>query len=389
MNVTVGFHPPATDDLLKLREAFRERGRDLRFVGGCVRDLVLGFRPKDIDLCTDATPEEQMQIYGNAGIAFIPTGLQHGTLTVVLGSKVYEITTLRIDKETDGRHATVEFTDNWTDDLARRDLTINAMAMDMDGRLYDPFGGLDDLRNHRVRFVGDAAARVREDYLRILRWVRFHGRFGGPEPDVEAFRACQADAGGLKHISRERIWSEIRQIATNRRAGELFRLLASIGVNVPTGLPFGSHQEVARIAAKTDDPVTVMVAYLCSLSQVRQLALDWKWSNQERNKAVFLAEQYPRYDVDLKRLLAADGVPLDYVLDLARLQDRDSAIEELSSWQVPQFPVGGRDLVGIGFAPGPMIGEMLTFLKNIWVRSGYTARRDDLLSSLQQFPTQQ
>ena len=167
-----------TDDLKALRAQFVAAGFDLRLVGGVVRDTIASIPAKDIDLCTDATPEQQIEIYHRYGYRAIPTGLQHGTITVVLDSVPYEITSLRIDVKTDGRHAEVEFTNDWHADLARRDLTINAMAMTFDGEVIDPFGGQQDLQDRVVRFVGDAEQRIQEDYLRILRCIRFMGRFG-------------------------------------------------------------------------------------------------------------------------------------------------------------------------------------------------------------------
>ena len=157
-------------ELLRLEKMFADAGFELVFVGGCVRDALLGKEPKDVDLATSATPEEQISLYNQNGIRFIETGLQHGTVTAVLDGEPYEITTYRIDKETDGRHAKVDYTRDLVEDLSRRDLTFNAIAMRFDGTLVDPFDGMADLHNGRVRFVGNAQQRIEEDYLRILRF---------------------------------------------------------------------------------------------------------------------------------------------------------------------------------------------------------------------------
>jgi len=161
-----------------LRDAFRAQGFDLKLVGGCVRDLMLGLTPKDVDLHTDATPDECVLIYQAEGVRFEETGLSHGTISVIFDHVAYEITSLRTDTETDGRHAVVSYTRDWHTDLRRRDFRFNAMSMSFEGDILDPFGGQADLEAGVVRFVGDAETRIKEDYLRILRWFRFRGRFG-------------------------------------------------------------------------------------------------------------------------------------------------------------------------------------------------------------------
>ena len=171
------FHKYITEELKTLRAAFQACGFDIRLVGGAVRDIVAGEDPKDLDFCTDANPTEQLEIYTANGYKYVETGLQHGTITVVIDHVGYEITSLRTETDHEGRHATVAYTRDWMDDLSRRDFTFNAMAMTFDGVLIDPFGGQEDLRNQIVRFVGNANDRVKEDYLRILRWFRFQARF--------------------------------------------------------------------------------------------------------------------------------------------------------------------------------------------------------------------
>jgi len=167
-------------------------GTEVRFVGGCVRDALLGRPVKDVDIATPDRPQRVMELLARAGIRAIPTGIEHGTVTAVVGRTPFEITTLRRDVETYGRRAKVAFTDDWTADAARRDFTINALSCTPDGRLYDPFGGLADLRAGRVRFVGDPEARIREDVLRLLRFFRFYAHYGAAPPDPAALAACRA-----------------------------------------------------------------------------------------------------------------------------------------------------------------------------------------------------
>ena len=187
-------------------------GAPVRFVGGCVRDAVLGRRAKDIDLATPEPPQRVIDLLARAGIRAIPTGIAHGTITAVVGREHFEITTLRRDVSTDGRHATVAFTDDWAEDAARRDFTINALFCDADGTLFDPMGGLADIKTGTVRFVGDAAMRIAEDHLRILRFFRFFAHYGKGEPDSDGLAACTRLAPTLKALSAERIAAEILEI---------------------------------------------------------------------------------------------------------------------------------------------------------------------------------
>ena len=201
-------------------------------MGGVVRDLLLGRPPKDVDIATDCTPEAMIRLFQEHNIRYIPTGLQHGTVTVHLGGTDYEVTTLRVDEVTDGRHAVVSFTKDWQLDALRRDLTINAMSLALDGRLFDYFEGQRHLAEKRVCFVGDAPTRIREDYLRILRYFRFYGRIV-PEParhEPGTLEAIRSAAEGLGGVSVERIWAEMKQILVGNHAPHLLRLMYQLRV---------------------------------------------------------------------------------------------------------------------------------------------------------------
>jgi len=213
-----------TTDLKQIHKLFDDAGFEIRIVGGAVRDHLLGLEPNDIDLCTDATPDEMITLAETNSIKVIPTGLQHGTVTFVINGEPYEITTLRIDVETDGRHAEVAFTRSFEEDALRRDFTFNAMSYDIHGVVHDYFDGQVDLKRNVVRFVGDAEARIREDYLRVLRWFRFYSRMGSSErtmEDVDLLRLFGEDwiQSGMDKLSGERIWSELKKIlsTTNMR----------------------------------------------------------------------------------------------------------------------------------------------------------------------------
>ena len=222
-----------TEELMTVANAFIEKGHHIRIIGGAVRDLLLSRHiPKDIDLAVTATPDEMIEIFKENKIRYIETGLQHGTLTAHINGHNYEITTLRIDTEHDGRRAVVEFTNDWKLDAERRDLTINAMSLDFDGNLHDYFGGVDDLKSKKVRFVGDPEKRIKEDFLRILRYFRFYGRISENADDhekttLEVIRKC---APGLKNIAVERVWVELAKIITAKFAPSLLKLMYELGV---------------------------------------------------------------------------------------------------------------------------------------------------------------
>lgn len=221
-----------TPELLTVTNAFKKGGYDIRLVGGVVRDLLLGVPSKDIDLSTNATPEQMIEVFKSNGIKFIETGLEHGTITAHVNSLSFEVTTLRYDTEQDGRWAKVVFTNDWKLDAERRDLTINAMSMDLDFWLYDYFGGMEDLKCHCVRFVGNAKQRIHEDYLRILRYFRFYGRIAsGPDNhDEDTLKVIEETAPGLQRIAVERIWMELSKILTGNFAPSILRHIYDLKV---------------------------------------------------------------------------------------------------------------------------------------------------------------
>lgn len=372
-------HNLITPELVSLREHFLAQGRDLRFVGGCVRDLLAGAQPKDVDLHTDANPQECELIYQQAGVRVADTGSSHGTFTVVLKGVPYEITSLRQDVSTDGRRATVSYTRDWHADLERRDFTINAMSMGFDGDLMDPFGGAADLSQGVVRFVGDARTRIQEDYLRILRWFRFRGRFG-MHADLDTQLTVRRMAHGLRQISRERVWSEVSKIVSHSLGADLMLEMHQWDVTQHMDLPveidwIDLGQHVARMGA---NPVTVLVALYGS--NASEILRAWKASSAEIN----LAQQL--HDAMMNRwtpayCMAVLGWPRQTAMELALLLEMDSFDRAvLASWDVPQFPVGGADLIQLGMKPGPRFGAVLDQLKQKWAHSGYQMNRHQLLS---------
>lgn len=368
--------------LWDLRASFRAQGFDIRLVGGTVRDTLLNLTPKDVDLHTDATPDECIQIYDATGVRWEPTGIDHGTITVIFDHVGYEITSLRQDVETDGRRATVSYTRDWVVDCSRRDFTINSMSMSFEGDLLDPFQGQADLRAGRVTFVGDAETRIREDYLRILRWFRFRGRFGcaDTEADVQAVKSL---APGLQQISRERVWSEVKQILSRPSGVSQMQDIHVMGVSPWMDLPSSAWNKATKtnqaLAHRGAHPVTIMVAlygYSCA-----HILKSWKVSSYELEQAQFLCTQ-PR-KADPFKCMAVDGVHRAWARELALLQHRDPfEVAVLDAWQIPQFPVSGYDLIAAGIKPGPIYSDILNRLKEEWYQSGYTMSKQELLTRM-------
>lgn len=374
------------EQVWKLREAFRAQGHDLRLVGGTVRDHLVGVTPKDVDMHTDATPEQCVEIYLAQGVRWEPTGIDHGTVTVVFDHVGYEITSLREDVATDGRRATVSYTRDWVTDLERRDFTMNAMSMSFEGDILDPFGGQADLRAGVVRFVGDAERRIQEDYLRILRWFRFRGRFG-MVMDAQAKAAVQAHASGLKGISRERVWMEISKILSGDHAVDLMEEIAQLEVAGHIGIPekfkggfhiYGDEWSHA-VSTHTRNPVTILVAVCFKYAPV--LLKTWKASSAEIKLAEFLRN---KEGLDPLRLMSVEGVSREWALELCVINNAHKSdvgflkavLEEI---EVPVFPVSGDDLIQLGMKPGVTIGQMLNNLKERWANENYLITKQALL----------
>ncbi len=382
-----------TPNLRNLREnGFVARGFDLQFVGGFVRDIVRGIEFKDIDFRTDANPDEQIAIYKALGIAYYETGLAHGTVSVLLDGETYEITSLRTESDHDGRHATVDYTRDWMADLGRRDLTFNAMALTFDGELIDPFNGKDDLEKGIVRFVGNPDDRMREDYLRILRWLRFQGRIAPTSPlDKETVEAAKRQAHGLLGISRERVWMEVQKIIAGKAGEDLIQTIYDLGIAPHIDLPQGCVRRLCAARLFTRNPVTLMVALLNgdTVGSFPPMAERWKWSAEERDLADFLAGYMLKPDYEswqctdnYARLLAHDRKPEEWVYELARLRGNVQAVEFMDSWIVPVFPVKGQDLLAVGMKPGPAVGQRLVRMKDAWTESRYTLSKEQLIADV-------
>lgn len=371
-------------------------------VGGAVRDRLIGQPVADMDFAVPLLPELVMGRLREAGIGAVPTGLAHGTVTAVVGQVGLEITTLRRDLAADGRHAAVVFTDSWEKDAARRDFTINAMSMERDGALFDYFGGADDLRNGVVRFVGDAATRIAEDYLRILRFFRFFARYAKGAPDAEAVAAITALRDGLSRLSAERIWSEMKNMLAAPNPAAAVALMHTTGV-LARVVPEGAAVErLARLIARAApvDPLLRVAALLDGDAGAFAARLKLSTAEAETLQAFRQAGiltpssddaalRRALADTDAATLIARSWLAQDEILREAdsrfRLA-RESAItsnDQALGWDAlrarlaamprPVFPLQGRDITALGVPPGPRVGEILHDVRLWWVANGCVA----------------
>jgi tRNA nucleotidyltransferase/poly(A) polymerase len=379
MTIRVEIDAPGFREINRVLSA---AGEEARLVGGCVRDHLVGIVPKDLDIATTARPEKVIEIFEAHGFKVVPTGLQHGTVTVVYQGEPYEITTLRNDLETDGRHATVAYIRDWRADAERRDFTINAMSVSADGRLHDYFGGYDDLMAGCVRFVGDASRRITEDYLRILRFFRFRARFGSFGDDV-AIDAIATHAHGLENISVERIWMEMSKIIAHPEGYGQLLLMDELGVLPHIGFHTDSRflSGMRQMRRHTDRPGMILGAMVAGARQAEEIATGWRLSSEETEDAVIAAETLADFTEDehywlCKAIDLPDPSKLLPALRMNRLHQAAAAIEA----GVPHFPILGRDLIAVGMKPGPEMGRQLSALRQAWKDSRFLLDRDALVS---------
>jgi len=370
-------HRPGLDDLLDTLGAAQG---EARFVGGAVRDGLLGLPVNDLDIATTLDPHAVVNRLKAAGIKAVPTGIDHGTITAVLSGWPVEITTLRRDVSTDGRHATIAYTDDWREDAARRDFTINALYADpLTRQVTDFFGGVADLEARRLRFIGDAAARIAEDHLRILRYFRFLARYGGDVVDDQAYAACRAAANSLMALSRERIADELIKLLGVAAPLRALRLMMDGGILRPV-LPEVDAAGIDRVetvmireAASATPPSALrrMAALLPpDPAIVDQIGARLKLSNKARKRLVRAteagsAQEAPRalaYRIGLES--AIDRLLLDVARPL-------TALDPLADWTPPSLPISGGALISRGLPPGPDVAKALKDIEGIWVEEDF------------------
>lgn len=372
-------------------------GGAARFVGGAVRNALVGQQVTDVDIATPLAPGDVMARLKAKGLGVVPTGIDHGTVTAIANSQPYEITTLRRDVSTDGRRAVVAFTTDWAEDAQRRDFTMNALYADADGTIFDPTGGRDDLAAGRVRFIGDATARIREDYLRILRLFRFHAWYGRGEMDATAVAAAAAEKGGIAQLSGERIQKETLKLLAAPDPMPAIHEMGRTGILAEI-LPPGFRLDwlAHMVAVDRDnnfpaDPVLRLAALLPNnLMAIKACADRMRLSNVDRERiqvavtAVdllvrprdarrFIYKLGPGGFRDLLRVRWARGTQTPDWLVLLKLAD---------GWRPPRFPLDGRDAMAAGLPEGPRVGQVLSFLEDWWIDQDFKPDRDELLKRL-------
>jgi len=348
-----------------------------RYVGGAVRDELLGLTVSDVDLATRIRPEEVVRRLEAARIKAVPTGIDHGTITAVSDGHPFEVTTLRQDVSTDGRRATVAFTDDWQADAARRDFTMNALFADPDsGEIFDYFDGLADLLERRVRFIGEPLQRIAEDHLRILRFFRFHARFGAGEPDAASLQACTARANDLMALSRERIADELLKLLGLPAPAATVGIMLRHGILRPV-LPEIEPERLARLEALMASERAAEVApdalrRLSSLlprdaALAEQVAVRLKLSKKARKRLACAAD--PSLEASPEALAYRCG--LDCATDRLLLGGRTAEAAELGEWRKPVLPIGGGALIARGLREGPIVARTLKRIEDRWVADGF------------------
>lgn len=347
-----------------------------RYVGGAVRDELLGLPVSDVDLATRIPPEEVVKRLEAAKIKAVPTGIEHGTITAVSDGRAVEITTLRRDVSTDGRRATVAFTDDWKEDAARRDFTINALFADpLSGEIYDYFDGLDDLRNRHIRFIGDALQRIAEDHLRILRFFRFHARFDAGEPDAAALDACTIRANDLMALSRERIADELLKLLAVPDPSGTVGIMLQRNILSPV-LPEIEPERLCdlealvaneRSAGIDPHPLRRLSALLPRNPEVAEdVAVRLRFSNKARKRlasaAVTELLQSPQ--------ALAYRIGSEFAADRLLLAGKPQQAATVANWKAPRLPISGGALIARGLTEGPIVAKTLRYIEDRWVEAG-------------------
>ena len=387
----------------KVMSALQSRGAEARFVGGCVRDALLNRPIKDIDIATTEVPEKVIELLVEKKIKVIPTGLEHGTVTAVIGHQTFEITTLRRDVETNGRHAVVKFTDNWKQDAERRDFTMNALSADMQGTIYDYVGGYDDALTGNVRFIGNATTRIREDVLRILRFYRFLAHYGVGKANTAARTACQKAASALSNLASERIQEEILTLFQADAPLDSIELMRSDKILVhclPEAEDFDRLKKLLAIEAllKPHWPLFIIPDAILRLAallsrcphKVSAVSARLKFSKALHNRLLALANttRSSPGQYGLNKCLYEIGPESTrdfFLLNWARCgvpSNHEMLLTTAAHWEKPKFPLTGQDVLATGTPAGPMVGKILKRIEDWWVHEDFEPDRVKCLGKL-------
>jgi len=387
--------PPWRNDaaLQPLLAALARGGIAARFVGGCVRNAVLGEAIGDFDIAVDKPPEDVTRALEAAGLKVVPTGIKHGTVTAVVGGRGFELTTLRRDVETDGRRAVVAFTDDWLADAERRDFTFNALYADPDGTLYDPFDGRRDLAEGRVRFIGDPDTRIAEDRLRVLRFFRFHAWYGRPPLHGPSFDACRRNAAALGGLSGERVRKEMLRLLEASAPADALEAMVEAGA-LDHWLPeYAGTARLRALIGREDiaDPLRRLAAILSARADATTIGKRLRLSTQESLRLDVMLAAEPVIDLaggprawraQIYRL--GNGLYADrLLLAIDASGDWRAALAMARRWTAPELPVSGGDVLKLGVAPGPKVGTLIEAVERWWVDTDFSADRAACLAELE------
>ncbi|MBS3650864.1 CCA tRNA nucleotidyltransferase [Pseudaminobacter sp. 19-2017] len=395
--------------LQKLLAVLREGGEEARIAGGAVRNALMGVPVTDIDIATTTVPDETTRRAEAAGFKAVPTGADHGTITVIVAGVPHEVTTLRADVETDGRRARVVFGRDWPADAERRDFTINGLYAEPDGTVVDLVGGVEDIRSGTIRFIGDAERRIREDYLRILRFFRFFAWYGSGRPDADGLRACARLKEGLDGLSAERVWTETKKLLSAPDPGRALLWMRQTGVLtriLPETEKWGIDAVQPLIGAERDlgwppDPLLRLEAMVPpDAERLAAMAERLRFSKAEAarltrwastppvaatttelslRKALYVSDPEAVRDRLRLALVSARGRAVGDTVALMEAGAYQRLLKVAETWERPTFPVKGGDLKSLGAADGPGMGTLLRQIESAWVDSGFVLGRDALL----------
>ena len=383
-----------------------EIGREsaVRFVGGCVRKAICGENIDDIDLATSLEPDEVKKRLNKENIKVIDTGISHGTVTAIINNKKFEITTLRKDVSTDGRHANVEFTSNWEQDASRRDFTINAIYADIEGRIFDPLNGISDLQNGKIKFIGSSNERIQEDYLRILRYLRFFAQYSKTDYDQDIIRSIKKNINGLNKISNERIFDELRKILTLNIAFKLFshNPLKEIILSIFPQFKYYERLKIVnslnqKLRNKYDNHLILALLIIDQSDNYEYFCHKYKTSNSIKNRFKNISINFENLtskkfysEENIKKLIYLSSK--DYVIDLllfsicANNKIETLSIEKLidyvSTCEVPKFPISGDYLKKHGYKTGQVLGKKLKSLEEKWIENNFIIEKKVVEKSL-------
>lgn len=390
--------------VLKLFHIVERHGGVLRFVGGAVRDALKGLSGFDLDLATDLSPDELVEACQEEGLKTVPIGIKYGTVGVLIDDEILEVTSLRKDVKTDGRHAEVEFTDNWEEDASRRDLTINAVYADEKGNVFDYYNGIGDLEHGIVRFIGSPAQRIKEDYLRILRFFRFYSIFGCTDIDKKALQACIENRDGLTELSMERIRDEMFKLLLTKNVVKTLQIMMDNNI-LSYIMPDPRHLDklafLSQLVEEENIPHDALrrlfTIYQPDVALAENLAVRLRFNKKQKQLFISLA----REDVSLEQLLDSterhkllyrygpefcrEKLILLLALNQIRTPNLSRILEEIKTAVIPEFPLRGKDIIEQGIADPHQISSVLKELEEVWISSGFSLSKGDLLAIREKF----